>query len=171
MIAMRIFKKSFWFAPFIGVHWLKAQTQSHKREYSQSLKRLDKIVKMTSSDAQPLGGIYTDYALLRAHVLHGLGRNEEAVQSFENGLRAMRFSANYNEEEKDYLQAYVSYEHPDLSPPLMHISQDMLEDIELNDVRMDIKLCLPLFSHPRWPDPDEIGTGLDDFEEESGENH
>jgi tetratricopeptide (TPR) repeat protein len=163
---MKILKKSFWFAPFIGVHWLKAQTQSNKREYEGSLKRLDKIVKLSSSDAQPLGGIYAEYAVLRGHVLHALGKKEQAVKAFESGLRAARHSANYNEDEKDYLQAYASIEHADISPPLKQVSAEMLEDIYLSGVRMDIKLCLPLFSHPNWPNPDEMGIVLDDESEE-----
>ncbi len=159
---MRIFTKTYWCAPLIGMHWLKAQTLSHKKEYQLSLKRLDKIEKLTSRDAQPMGGIYAEYSTLRGHVLNALGEQEMAIDALKSGVRAARHSSNYNDEEKDYIQAYASIEHPELVPPLKQVSDDMLDDIRLGDVRMDIKLCLPLFTHPRWPHPDQIGQDLDD---------
>ena len=161
---MKIFTKTYWCAPLIGVYWLKAQTQSHKKEYKMSLKYLDKIQKLTSIDIQPMGGIYAEYALLRGHALHGLGEAEQAIEAMQGGLRAARHSTNYNDDEKDYLHAYASIEHPSLSPPLKEVSEDMLEDVSLGNVRMDAKLCLPLFSHPRWPHPEEIGRELEEEE-------
>jgi hypothetical protein len=167
---MKILTKTFWCAPLIGVYWLKAQTQSHKKQYALSLKYLNKIDAMTSGDTQPMGGIYAEYALIRGHVLHGLGKTQQAAQVMQNGLRAARHSANYNDEEKDYMQAYASMEHPDLSPPLKEVSEDMLADVVLGDVRMDIKLCLPLFIHPRWPHPEEIGRELEEeFDDSSSD--
>ncbi len=159
---MKLFTKTYWCAPFIGMHWLKSQTLCHKQEYESSLKRLLTIEKLTSEGAQPMGGIYAEYAALKGHVYYGLGNIDKAVEGLQSGIRAARHSSNYNDEEKDYIQAYASIEHPDLIPPLKEVSQDMLEDIRLGDVRMDIKLCLPLFSHPRWPHPDQIGLELDE---------
>ena len=162
---MKIFTKSFWCAPLIGVYWLKAQTLSHKKDYESALKRLNTIEKLTSKDAQPMGGIYAEYAALRGHVLSGLGEAEKAIELLQSGVRSARYSSNYNDNEKEYIQAYASIEHPELSPPLKQVTDEMLEDIQLGDVRMDIKLCLPLFSHPRWPHPDQIGQELDDENE------
>ncbi|MCH9698642.1 MAG: tetratricopeptide repeat protein [Gammaproteobacteria bacterium] len=151
---MRIFTKTFWFAPIIGTLWLKAQTYNHKKNYQQSLKLLKRIEALTSKDTQPMGGIFAEYSTLLGHVLYAMGKTEPAVDAFKKGVRAARYSSNYNDEEKDYIQAYASIEHPDASPPLKGIDEDMLADIRLGDVRMDIKLALPMFKHPNWPHPE-----------------
>ncbi|HFD10965.1 MAG TPA: hypothetical protein ENJ32_00640 [Crenotrichaceae bacterium] len=151
------------------MHWMRAQTFSHKKDFESSLKRLDKIEKLTSGDVQPMGGIYAEYATLRGHVLDGVGETQQAIELLQSGVRSARHSSNYNDDEKDYIQAYASIEHPDLSPPLKEVDEQMLEDIQLGNVRMEIKLCLPLFTHPRWPHPDQIGLDLD--EDDDYNNH
>jgi hypothetical protein len=140
---VKILKRSWWMAPIVSFHWLRAVDLAKGPDFDAALAKLQWISRIAGrGDSRPLGGMTAEYYALMGHILYSMGDDAAALEAFKAGIAELEEASGYSEEEKKYLLAYITGRHERLElPPAQGIKAG---SIDLGAVRLGLKLYFPL---------------------------
>jgi hypothetical protein len=140
---VKILKRSWWMAPIVSFHWLKAVDLAKGSDFDAALAKLRRIRRIAGrGDPRPLGGMTTEYYALMGHILYSMGDDAAALEAFKAAIAELEEASGYSEEEKKYLLAYITGRHERLElPSAQGVNAG---SIDLGAVRPGLKLYFPL---------------------------
>lgn len=140
---MKILKRTWWMAPILSFHWLKAVDLAKGSDFDAALAKLRWIRRIVGrGDPRPLGGMTPEYYALMGHILYSIGDDTAALEAFKAAVTELEEASGYSGEEKKYLLAYIAGRHERLELP--SAQEVKAGAIDLGAVRPGLKLHFPL---------------------------
>ncbi len=112
---------------------------------------------MRGPNIRPLGQWTTEYYLSQGHCHYKLNQLDNAKESFEAALKALKKADIYTLMEQAYIRAYIISDNTDLE---FSIAEPIdYEEIDLDNIEPDLRNYYPLTAHPNWDDEEEEYAG------------
>ena len=136
-------------SPIIAYKWGKALESASNDEFDKSNRLLIQIAPYFSNKM-------VEYHLLKGFVSFVLNNDRDSIENFKTSINLLNTSSKYNETEKKYISCYASTFGIQAAKKIPNITVDdvfnnlSFDDINLSNVRNNLKVRFPLRRHPNW---------------------
>jgi hypothetical protein len=149
MNALVNYLRRLFLSPMIAYKWVQALESASKDEFERSNMLLDEI-------APYFGNRMVEYHLLKGYVSFALKNDVDSIENFKTSIYLLKSSNRYNDAEKKYISCYASTFGTQASRQYSDVNGDSVfphispEQVDLHNVRKNLKIRFPLKQHPRW---------------------